>query len=340
MNATTRILLSAASVCLTATLCAGCASLGLPHLPGAVQSRDPDSHSCAPDNNRRNDVYVSESTRYKELSEYVSSTQQHIDTWFADKGGMNLPYTKGNAEWMSYGEEDLDALAEDLEMTGVGIVDPCAIDAQLDPLEQRWEEIRDTFNSGEAFTSREKKGYWSDEAFERILAAAVSDAHRIAEAVSAVPVVRGADGTYLDAINNIAAAGEVTLGRGRESLPEDCQLGDDSAGEETMGLYCPGHNDMIFLLGDPASEQAPDIIRHELAHQQTEYICKTTNPPTFRTPLKDFTEGAVNSWAQNYFGAKIARWAYMQPEEYQMNATTDAMAAAVFNGECNTRIGW
>lgn len=151
------------------------------------------------------------------------------------------------------------------------------------------------------------------------------------------PYRTDADGTYITAGEEIAAAFGMTVVYSFGLLEEACPYGISG---EWYGAFCPNTPMTVYIPGDsndgyPAQYSEPgylDIVRHEIAHMLVFEQCGSAVPPVSGARH----EAMTNSYAVLYLGASRD---LLQPldssSEYWMDEESDRMAEAVHSGRCS-----
>lgn len=155
--------------------------------------------------------------------------------------------------------------------------------------------------------------------------------------IRAVPSTLGADGTYQQAAEAVAASVGFTVDYSMDNLHKACPgvSANTASADQMLMAYCPTTPTTMYFntnhfdyAAQAANPYFVDAARHELAHAMIHRICGTPTPPTVAQ-----TEAVTNSYATRYFGATQLQKSAM-PELYGMSAQSDADADAIHVGQC------
>lgn len=158
----------------------------------------------------------------------------------------------------------------------------------------------------------------------------------VENAIRAVPVTAGADGTYLGVGESIVKAAGLSANYDFQQIYQYCsRTGSD---EYTMAAFCAANPSVIYVnqahagySSNIATPYYADVIKHEMGHALVYRQCGTTRPPVGVNG-----EALANSYALKYLGGNrenLQRNTQDFPE-YTMSDASDQAAERVHNKQC------
>lgn len=149
----------------------------------------------------------------------------------------------------------------------------------------------------------------------------------------------GEDGTYRDAMTELAARFDSTIDWDFENIYDYCKLQEQEDEEAyTTAAVCPSNPGVIYVNRDApffdefmVSRDALDTIRHEISHQQIGMICGFQRPPI---ALDEGVEAVTSSYAILFLGADRKTHELSAPDDYSTSGATDRAAQKINEGTC------
>lgn len=151
--------------------------------------------------------------------------------------------------------------------------------------------------------------------------------------IASIPVEPGADGTYWQTADSIAAVVGSTITQ--DTSLDTCI--DFKPIEEVAAYFCakePSWDYIFFVPAGVARQNDPalvDITKHEIAHKLIQAQCDGAFHSLDATWNKRYGEGVTNSYAVRYLGAIAEN--LTQKDDYAMTPETDAKARALHDGD-------
>lgn len=152
--------------------------------------------------------------------------------------------------------------------------------------------------------------------------------------IAAMPVVPGADGTYWETANRIAAVvGSTTT----QDLSLSGCVSDINEVTEPAASFCVQEESWDYIFFYPpgiATQYTGELVnttKHEVAHKLIHVQCLNAFYPLTSQWNERIGEGVTNSYAVLYLGADPANM--FVEDDYAMTSETDALARAVHDGD-------
>lgn len=159
----------------------------------------------------------------------------------------------------------------------------------------------------------------------------------VENAIRAVPVAPGADGTYLGVGESIVQAAGLSANYDFQQIYQYCSRSADND-EYTVAAFCSANPRVIYVnqahAGYSSNITTPyyaDVIKHEMGHALVYQQCGTTRPPVGVN-----SEALANSYALKYLGgdrSNLQRNTKSYPE-YAISDASDQAAERVHNKQC------
>ncbi|WP_295835980.1 hypothetical protein [uncultured Microbacterium sp.] len=161
-----------------------------------------------------------------------------------------------------------------------------------------------------------------------------ADILALEQEITAIPVVPGADGTYWETANRIAAVvGSTTT---QDLSLSGCVSGINEI-TEAAASFCAQEESWDYIFFYPPgvesqyTEKLVNTTKHEVAHKLIHVQCLNAFSPLTSQWNERIGEGVTNSYAVLYLGADAADMSV--EDDYAMTPETDALARAVHDGD-------